>query len=41
MKLPAVSQEYALGHYFKYLLASDILLGDSAHHAACFSAAVA
>lgn len=36
-----VSQEYALGHYFKYLLASDLLLGDSAHHAARFKAAAA
>lgn len=34
-----VSQEYALGHYFKYLLASDILLGDSSYHAARFKAA--
>lgn len=34
-----VSQEYALGHYFKYLLASDILLGDSSYHAARFRAA--
>lgn len=36
-----VSQEYALGHYFKYLLASDLLLGDSSHHAARFKAAAA
>lgn len=32
-----VSQEYVIGHYFKHLLADDILLGDSSYHAGRYS----
>lgn len=32
-----VSQEYVIGHYFKHLLADDILFGDSSYHAGRYS----